>query len=63
MFAYNKNTTEEFGLADLIFELEKNEELQESSIFKSFIEEVEIEEIEPMQNDSTELNDGTFLIT
>jgi len=63
MFAYNENTTEEFGLTDLIFEIEENEELQESSIFKSFIENVvnDNEEIEPMQNDSvTESNDGTF---
>jgi hypothetical protein len=65
MSVCNETIAGEFELADLLFEIEKNEELQESSIFKSFIEMIVIdnEESESMQNVSvTELNDGIFLL-
>jgi len=73
MSAYEENNTLDFELEDILFEMEKTEELNNSIIFKNFVEGAEdVEDIiseNPESDDESdpvydefqmELNDGAF---
>ena len=73
MSVYEENNTLDFELEDILFEIEKTEELNNSIIFKNFVEDAEdVEDIiseNPESDDKLdpvydefqmELNDGAF---